>query len=449
MAIVLGLAVGATPGLAGGGKSGAQIKTIALGSALPVPPWPKAAPPMDSALPYMFSRLSTQDRQAFNALVAAYARDLEASDKLQGAFADLLRLVQLAVFGQVVKLTVDPKGYLKVEMSGQGSLGPDSDAAALLRLLATRVNQPLGGGILPGTGAGALRPADMVRVIAHIVAAPESISQGTGTYTCVSAALERVLAQTWPGEYARITAGLVWDGRVALQNGKVVPIAGSAKTGPGGGKRTVCSKAFQESLLGFAQQVPPETCTKELGDYRNARLAKSGGTTDPYGGGRYSSRTAYSGGRYSSAATYGAGRFSSVRVYGAGEMATEPAPTGAGEAAYDGAAAPGGVTIGQARWLYIQVLGDTPQTLVVTDGNRDSVFSRLVYVLGKKNPLPVIAGVKGVDAAGNATHHVVTLISYAQSGSFQLADSGQDGDNNQITVDAAGLRAALELVFDF
>jgi hypothetical protein len=455
----LSLLAGGPAAWAAGGKSGGS-KIVGSASSGNLAVKIKGIPSLSPVMAFLYGRLSSLDKQAFSTLAEAIGRTSPSPEKLELGVADLGRLAQLAVYGRFVSLSVDSQGSIvmgeSVARARQGSLSGES--GSLLSQLADRVAQPLGGGVVPGNGNSGPTPADLGLAITHTIAQYETISQGPGTATCVSAALERMLAQTRPAEYARLAAGLAWDGQVTLQNGLRVSIANSARTGPGGGKRDVVSKVFQESMLEFARSTPPEIWSRDLSAYRlrhpgSGGANLSGGSGGGSGGSTYSAAGGseeYSGGRYAPVATYGGGRFVGVCLYGDGTLEPQEASGGseAGGAAFDGARAPGGLTIGQARWLYIQVLGDTPETLAVTSANRENVYNRLVYVLSRRSPLPVIAGVVGTGANGAPTHHIVTLASYAPT-AFEVADPGQDAEDNQVPVEGASVKRALEFVFDF
>lgn len=224
----------------------------------------------------------------------------------------------------------------------------------------------------PDAQMGDVTPQSLLQTVINHIAAPTAVSQGKDTNTCACAALQTIVANQDPAEYARLATGLAFDGKVSLKGGEEMVLDASEVGKLDDDGRSPLSQAIQGTFKKFAEQFPEE------------------GTED-YGGGRLG-RGRFGGGRLGSGGKYGDGTLGSGTIGGAN----------------GGQVNGGGLTQNQIEKLYESVIDKLAVKIPVTPENMDAVMDGVVRTLQNDQPVPV--GVRGQDSAGRSTHHVVTVL---------------------------------------
>lgn len=327
--------------------------------------------PVDPKHEYLVNTLEPAQQQAFKELTPQSRANFQTVyEKIGGLYAEQSPYAKEASHGMRKMLQ---EHRLEVK---------DTKGETLIDTLAKRADQPLQEAMQANSQTGGI-----LQSVIKQVAYPDRVYQGENTNTCASTALQGILATEDPAEFARIATGLVFDGQVDLQGGANLKLDASKVNDGADGDRSQLSDALQTSFDTFAKQFPAESETD-------------------FGGGRAGGGGRYGGGRAAGAGRFGGGRVGGGGRYGEGEVgsAAGAAIGGANGGQVDG----GGLTQNQIEKLYEKAVGRLAVNVSVSDDNRFSTLDGVAAALGAGQKVPV--GVQGVDAQGNATHHMISVL---------------------------------------
>ena len=224
-----------------------------------------------------YEKLSPADKAKYDEVLRALKRN---SHRDYDARGEIEALQKLLVEGKLTQPSSLPSGTTALDQMARLS----REGAKILH----PGNFPLGSTIFKAEG---LNPTQLaLATLVNQLANPGLIDQGQGTVTCGATSVQRMLAESNPGEYARLAVGLLVDGEVRTKDGH------SMKADPSGLKetsdlRSAVSELMQDSFMSLARSLAPDGSVGALSpDQMGA------GTYPPRTGGKFGSGEGKNGG---------------------------------------------------------------------------------------------------------------------------------------------------------